>query len=235
MIDRTVAIRLVILTVLAGSVGGLGPQSAAQPQAAGGPGQANTDKWEKSIAAFEKSDQANRPPQQALLFVGSSSIRGWDLNASFPDRRTINRGFGGSELADVIRYADRIILPYNPRVVVVYAGDNDIAHGKSAATVFADYQRLTRKIHAALPETRIVFIAIKPSLKRWKLVAEMRHANEQIRKMAAQHAHLDYVDIDTPMIGEDGKPRGELFKQDGLHLNRQGYALWAKRIRPYLR
>lgn len=193
------------------------------------------DKWEKSIAAFETSDKEMPPPKRALLFVGSSSIRGWDLNESFPDLQTINRGFGGSEIADSIRYADRIIIPHQPKVVVVYAGDNDIAHDKSAETVLADYQKLTRKIHASLPETRIVFVAIKPSVKRWKLVETMRKANQMIRAAAMKDARLVFVDVDKPMIGSDGQPRRELFKEDGLHLNKQGYQLWAELVRPHLR
>ncbi|MDP6554679.1 MAG: SGNH/GDSL hydrolase family protein [Pirellulaceae bacterium] len=196
---------------------------------------AAADKWEKSIAAFESRDKVDPPPQGALLFVGSSSIRGWDLGESFPDRNTINRGFGGSEIADSIRYADRIIIPYQPRVIVVYAGDNDIAHGKDVETVFADYQSLTRTIHASLPKARIVFVAIKPSIKRWELVEEMRKANGMIREATAKDARLEFVDVDTPMIGDDGQPRKDLFKADGLHLNKQGYQLWSKLVRPHLK
>lgn len=224
MTIRRIFLSFLLVAVVAVSIGGA--RVFAQATA--------PDKWEKSIAAFETRDKKDPPPKQALLFVGSSSIRGWDLGESFPDRQTINRGFGGSEIADSIRYADRIIIPYQPRVVVVYAGDNDISHGKSAETVLADYQKLTRTIHAGLPEARIVFVAIKPSIKRWNLVDEMRKANAMIRKAAAKDARLEFVDIDTPMIGDDGQPRKELFKADGLHLNKQGYQLWSKSVRPYL-
>ncbi len=193
------------------------------------------DRWEKAIAAFEARDKTDPPPKHALLFVGSSSIRGWDLGVSFPDRMTINRGFGGSEISDSIRYADRIIIPYQPRVVVVYAGDNDIAKGKDAKTVFKDYRTFTRTIHESLPKARIVFVAIKPSIKRWGLVEEMRKANRMIREATTKDARLEFVDVDTPMIGDDGQPRKELFKADGLHLNKQGYELWAKLVRPHLK
>lgn len=222
MTTRRVLLSLIVSAVTVSSGEGVFAQTAAP------------DKWEKSIAAFEARDKKDPPPKQALLFVGSSSIRGWNLGESFPDRQTINRGFGGSEIADSNRYADRIIIPYQPRVVVVYAGDNDIAHGKNAATVLTDYQKLTRTIHAALPKARIVFVAIKPSIKRWKLVAEMRKANDLIRQAAAKDARLEFVDVDTPMIGDDGQPRKDLFKADGLHLNKQGYQLWAKMVRPHL-
>lgn len=195
----------------------------------------SSDKWEKEIADFEDRDKTDPPPQHALLFVGSSSIRGWDLHESFPDRMTINRGFGGSEIADSIRYANRIIFPYKPRVIVVYAGDNDINNGKDAKTVFKDYQTLTRKIHAKLPKARIVFVAIKPSIKRWRLVEKMRKANQLILEATTKDARLEFVDIDKPMIGDDGLPRKELFKADGLHLNKQGYQLWAEVTRPYLK
>jgi len=196
---------------------------------------AAADKWEKSIVAFEVRDKVDPPPQRALLFLGSSSIRGWDLDESFPDRKTINRGFGGSEIADSICYADRIIIPYQPRVIVVYAGGNDIAHGKYVKTVFKDFQSLTRTIHASLPKARIVFVAIKPSIKRWGMVKEMREANRMIREATAKDDRLEFVDVDTPMIGADGQPRKELFKADGLHLNKQSYQLWSNLVRPHLK
>lgn len=192
-------------------------------------------RWEPAIRAFEARDKEHPPPKGALLFVGSSSIRGWDLGRSFPDLETINRGFGGSQIADSIRYADRIILPHRPRVVVLYAGDNDIAAGKSPEQVFADYRRFVGAVHAELPKTPIVFIAIKPSLARWSLWPKMRRANDLIREFAEERELLDYADIAAPMLGEDGRPRPELFVKDGLHLNAKGYAAWASVVRPFLK
>ena len=192
------------------------------------------DKWEKSIAAFEARDKKDPPPKNALLFVGSSSIRGWDLGESFPDRVTINRGFGGSEISDSIRYADRIIIPYHPRVIIVYAGDNDIAKGKDVKTVFQDYKKLTQAIHDRLPKARIVFVAIKPSIKRWHLWPKMQEANSLISAECARDKRLTYVDVASGMLDDAGQPRKEIFKEDNLHMNRGGYEIWRDALRPVL-
>ncbi|MBU6401342.1 MAG: hypothetical protein KGS61_13585 [Verrucomicrobia bacterium] len=193
-------------------------------------------RWENEIRAFEASDRTNPPPPQANLFVGSSSIRLWKtLPADFPARPVINRGFGGSEIADSTAFADRIIVPYHPRLVVLYAGDNDIAAGNSPERVLADYRAFVRKIETELPNARIAFIAIKPSLARWKLVDNIRNANARVEEFAATDRRQVFIDVFTPMLGPDGRPRPELFAPDGLHLNHKGYAIWATRIRPLLR
>ena len=191
-------------------------------------------RWESQIAAFEEQDKTKPPLRDGILFVGSSSIRGWDLSKSFPDLPVINRGFGGSQVAAATFFVDRIATNYNPRMVVLYAGDNDISHELTPERVAADYQAFVRAVHERLPETRIVFIAIKPSLKRWHLVEPMRRANALIRKFTESDTRQAYADIDTPMIGTDGKPRKSLFKEDGLHLNAEGYKLWAACLRPHL-
>ena len=126
--------------------------------------------WDEAISRFEEADKAQPPAPGGIVFVGGSSIRLWDLKESFPDQTLINRGFGGSQLIDSVQYADRIINKYRPRLVVVYAGDNDLAAGKSAEQVRDDYRALVAKIHTALPETKIVFLAIKPSIARAKLI-----------------------------------------------------------------
>lgn len=191
-------------------------------------------RWETQIAAFESQDRQQPPAGEGILFVGSSSIRGWNLNKYFPDLPVINRGFGGSQLFDSVHFAPRIVLPCKPRTVVLYAGDNDIAQQKSPEQVANDFGQFVKTVHAALPQTRIIFIAIKPSLRRWNLVEQMRQANALIRKQIAADPRLVYVDIDAPMIGADGQPRKELFQADGLHLNDTGYALWASLLRPHL-
>jgi lysophospholipase L1-like esterase len=190
--------------------------------------------WEKAIAAFEKQDRAKPPPKDAILFVGSSSIRLWDLPRSFPDRQVINRGFGGSEIADSVHFAPRILLKYRPRLIVFYAGDNDIAAGRRPERVAADFKEFVRTVHAELPRTKILFLSIKPSIRRWNLVERMRRANELIRDYCKQVKRVEYVDVATPMLGTDGKPRRELFQRDGLHLNAAGYKLWASIVKPLL-
>ena len=171
---------------------------------------AAVSQWEPEIRAFENRDRTNPPPQDAVLFLGSSSIRKWSaLAKDFPGVRVINRGFGGSEIHDSTEFAGRIVFPYHPRIIVFYAGDNDLAAGKSPDQVVAEYTNFIATIHAQLPATRIVFLSIKAS---W----------------------LSYVDIYSLMLGADGKPRKDLFLKDGLHPNEKAYRLWAAKIRPLL-
>lgn len=207
--------------------GGLAPAAEARAQ--------QENRWEPKIRQFEEQDRKAMPPAGGILFVGSSSIVGWKVDECFPGLPVINRGFGGSQVADSVHFADRIVLPYRPKVVVLYAGDNDVASGKSPEQVLGDYRQFVEKVHAGLPETRIVFVAIKPSIRRWHLVDKMREANGLVRAASEKDERLVYVDVDGPMIGDDGKPRAELFKPDGLHLNAEGYKLWSALVLPHLK
>ena len=119
-------------------------------------------------------------------------------------------------------------MPFEPKVVFLYAGDNDMANGKSVEVVTADFQTFAAKIHKALPETQVVFLPIKPSLKRWAIWPEMKKANLAIKALTEKEKHLHYLDTVTPMLGEDGKPMADLFKSDGLHMTEKGYSLWNK-------
>jgi lysophospholipase L1-like esterase len=186
------------------------------------------------IKAFAEWDSKNAVPAEPVLFVGSSSARMWRTHESFPDLPVVNRGFGGSHISDVIFYADRVVLPYRPRVIVFYAGDNDIAGGKSAQRVAQDYRRFVTLVHAKLPATRIVFVTIKPSGQRWSLWPEMNKANALIQDFCKQDARLSFADLATPLLDAGGKPRSDLFLPDQLHLNAQGYALWTKALNPVL-
>ena len=198
------------------------------------PAERSANRWEPRIRAFEAQDKENPPPKDGILFIGSSSIVGWDLGKWFPELPAINRGFGGSEIADSVHFADRIVWPYEPKIIVLYAGDNDIARGKTPQQVLADYRAFVGRVRKKLPQTRIVFVAIKPSIRRWQLVDKMREANRLIRAVTEKDERQVFVDIDPPMIGSDGKPRKELFKPDGLHLNADGYKLWSGLVRPHL-
>ncbi len=152
----------------------------------------------------------------------------------FPHTPVLNRGFGGSQLADVARYASRIVLPYRPRLVLVYAGENDLNEGKSPESVLAAYEDLVQQIHRELPQTRIGFISIKPSPSRWHLEAQMRRANALVREYSMRDPRLFYVDVFTAMLDAQERPREELFLEDRLHLNEAGYALWRAAILPHL-
>lgn len=195
---------------------------------------AEESRWESAIQAFEKEDAERPQPKNGIVFVGSSSIRKWDLKKWFPDFNALNRGFGGSEVSDSLEFADRIIIKYEPRVIVVYAGDNDIAHDKTPQRVYDDFKKLVALIHGKLPKSKIVYIAVKPSIKRWALVDQVREANRLIKEFASNDDLLEFVDIDKPMLGEDGMPRKELFVADGLHLSEDGYALWTSHVKPHL-
>ncbi|MDF1743747.1 MAG: SGNH/GDSL hydrolase family protein [Gimesia sp.] len=191
-------------------------------------------RWEKTISRFEQQDREQGIKEKGVLFVGSSSIRLWDLEKYFPNQPTINRGFGGSEIVDSTHFADRIILKHKPRQIFLYAGDNDISRKRTADEVASDFQNFVKVVHQTLPETRIVFIAIKPSLSRWNLSETMIKANQKIAAQCAKNALLDYADVWKPMLGTDGKPKPELFKSDGLHLNHEGYLIWKKAVQPFI-
>jgi len=202
---------------------------------AGAASAAGTSRWEKTIQAMEERDSKHPPPKGEILLCGSSSARGWNVRKYFPAHKVVNRGFGGSQIHDSTEFAGRIILPLEPRILLLYAGDNDIASGKSPEAVCGNFKLFVQKVHGALPECRIAFIAIKPSIARWKLVGKMREANRLIKAVTEADERLEYVDIDTPMIGDDGQPRRELFAKDGLHLSPEGYELWTKLVLPHLR
>lgn len=194
----------------------------------------SASRWEEAIRNFEEADQESPPATGGVLFIGSSSIRLWDVAAAFPNVPVVNRGFGGSEVADALHFVDRIVIPYQPRTIVLYAGDNDINREKTPCRVHEDFQQFVSAVHAALPETRVLFIAIKPSLSRWGLIHRIRAANALIRADCEEDPLLTYVDVEGPMLGDDGRPRAELFKEDGLHLNDAGYDLWNELVRPHL-
>ncbi len=192
------------------------------------------ERWAPEMAAFEQDDVASPPPKQGLLFVGSSSIRLWDLKQSFPELPAINRGFGGSQMCDSVHYAELLVLKHEPAKIVVYAGDNDIAGGKTPAQVAGDFQAFVAKIRRTLPNTPIIYIAIKPSIARWKLAGKMQQANALIAAQCADDRQVHFLDVWPRMLGDDGQPRKELFRDDGLHLNDAGYQLWAELLSPLL-
>jgi lysophospholipase L1-like esterase len=192
--------------------------------------------WESELAAFARSDLAHPPAAGGILFVGSSSIRLWSgLEQSFgTEVGVIKRGFGGSQLRDCVGNLERLVVKYRPRVVLLYAGDNDIAAGATPEDVQRRFLAFVDGVRARLPDTRIGYISIKPSPSRSALLPSIRAANELIRASTATRDNVEFIDVFTPMVGTDGAPRGELFGPDALHLNADGYALWKSVIAPYV-
>ena len=190
-------------------------------------------RFEHEIAVFEAWDHQNSFPERANLFVGSSSIRFWHTADAFPGKPVINRGFGGSEISDVIYYYDQVIKPYAAAKIFLYAGDNDIDAGKSPEQVFEDYVELAAKVRADFPDTNLIFLSIKPSDARWKKWPKMEQANQLIREFAARDPKLGYVDLASLLLGADGMPK-DVYVMDGLHLNEDGYRLWNQALAPLL-
>ena len=193
------------------------------------------EKWKASIDKFTAADAANPPPKGAILFAGSSSIVKWTtLKTDFPGKFILNRGFGGSELSDLLHYADRIVIPYAPSRIVIYGGENDLQQGQTAAAVHATFRALCEKIHATLPKTRIAFISLKPSPSRPKILPAVIEANRLIAAECARDPRRAFIDIYPAMLDADGQPRRELFVADMLHLNADGYAVWRPLVAPFL-
>ncbi|WDS37496.1 SGNH/GDSL hydrolase family protein [Pseudoxanthomonas sp.] len=191
--------------------------------------------WARDMDDFATQDAANPPPRDAVLFIGSSSIRKWtSLAQDFAGTPVINRGFGGSEVRDSTYYADRIVVPYKPREVVFYAGDNDLNSGRSVQQVVDDTFAFIARVRHDLPGVPFVYISIKPSPSRVELLPKIRQVNAQIAQRAAQLQDVHYVDVLTPMLTPDGQLRPELFQADMLHMKPEGYALWTRLLKPYV-
>jgi lysophospholipase L1-like esterase len=195
----------------------------------------NYAQWDREIGAFVASDRTNPPPQHALLFIGSSTIRKWTtLAEDFPGQPVINRGFGGSEIVDSTHFARQIVFPYAPRMIFFRAGGNDLWAGKTPAQVFEDFEAFVAEVHARLPGTEIFFISWGPTPSRWKQHEKEIALNFMAKEYAAKTPHVQYIETYDMVLGSDGKPRPELFQSDMLHYNAAGYKLLADRVRPYL-
>ena len=193
-------------------------------------------RWDAAFASFAADDAAHPHPPGGVLFVGSSSIRLWgDLERQFEAAPVvIKRGFGGSQLSDCVKHLSRLVLPYRPRTVLVYAGDNDLAAGTPPQEVYRRFVAFVDGVHRELPQTHIAYISIKPSPARAHLLGTIRETNGLIREYAEREDSVDYIDVFTPMLDAEGRPRAELFRADRLHLNGEGYALWQRVIAPHV-
>jgi hypothetical protein len=218
--------RLCVVVIIACLIaGGARAEEAKSPHA----------KWEPAIKAFEAKDAEKLPPNGGIVFVGSSSIVNWNLEDDFGDLPIIKRGFGGSELADSVYFAPRIVTKYEPKTVVLYAGDNDLQNGKKPAQVAADFDAFVKAVHDKLPETKVIVIAVKPSVARWKNIANIRETNRLLAEACAKdEKRLTFLDIAPLMLGDNGEPNPALFLKDGLHVNNVAYKQWSEKLRPLL-
>jgi lysophospholipase L1-like esterase len=207
-----------------------GPPRIAAPAADEDP-----TRFEPEIRAFEDQDRASPPRSGGIVFVGSSSIKNWtDVGSDFPALPVLNRGFGGSTLADVLYYSDRVILRYRPHLVVLYAGDNDLAMGRTPDQVLSDFRRFIKRFRSRLHGSRLVYLSIKPSPARRAYLEAARKTNDLIRTEITRDSLASYIDVFTPMLGPDGQPRPELFSSDSLHMTPAGYQLWRSLLDPVM-
>lgn len=192
-------------------------------------------RWEGEIRRYEAADRRHPPPTGGVLFIGSSSIGLWDgLAADMPGVPVLNRGFGGALVPDVTFYIDRIVTPYRPRTIVFYAGDNDVGEGRSPEQVTSDVMEFLHQARKRLPEVRFVFVSIKPSPVRAHRLPAIQETNRRIRGFLSRLDRTTYIDIHTPMLQENNQIRTQLFRDDGLHMNDEGYALWREIIGPHV-
>ncbi|WOO40325.1 GDSL-type esterase/lipase family protein [Rubellicoccus peritrichatus] len=228
------SIRLITYLVFAISIAGISAQ--AQSTDAGKNYPDPSTRFVKPIEKFEAADAKKMPPEGAIVCIGSSSMRGWhgSIQKDLDPLTIIPRGFGGSNMNDALYYADRIVIPYKPRAVVVYEGDNDVAQKVSPEKIADTTRAFVDKIHAELPDCRIYFLSVKPSIRRWDMWPDMVKTNELIEAICAEDDRLTYIDVATVMLDEEGMPKKHIFKKDDLHMTRDGYALWRDQVRPVL-
>ncbi len=194
------------------------------------PGTARAARWEKEVSAIEKRLKGSPPKTGGVVFAGSSSTRLWKLDESFPGKGYVNVGFGGSEIRDSTIAAPRIIAPNRPKAVVLYAGDNDIASGRTPAQVAADFRAFVAAVRKDAPDCKVYFIAVKPSIARWNKQDVQAKANGLVKAACDADPKLGYIDVAPLMLGPDGRPLPELFVKDGLHMSPAGYARWTAAV-----
>jgi hypothetical protein len=194
-------------------------------------------KWEKDIQAFEKLDATEPDPADAILFTGSSSIRLWStIKEDLAPYTIIQRGYGGAKLTDFAFYADRIIYPHKFKALALFVA-NDITGGKNDRTpeeVLGLYQNIVKQVRKKYKEEPIFFIQITPTNSRWRVWDKITEANNLIKNYSSQEEGLYFIETDDRFFGDDGKPRAELFRDDQLHLNADGYEIWTAVIKEKL-
>jgi lysophospholipase L1-like esterase len=215
-------------------LGGLSRIAGGQPAA---PPKIDPLRFTAEIEAFEKEDKATPPPKDAIVVTGASSIRRWHptIREDLAPLTIIPRGFGGSTMEDALYWIDRVAITYAPRAVVVYEGDNDTGRYQvPPAKIAEQFVAMVKKIHTALPKTRVYVIGIKPSVSRWEVWPVSVKANELLKAYADKEDLVEYIDVAKTMLQPDGHVMTDIFVEDNLHLNPKGYKIWSAAVRAVL-
>jgi len=192
---------------------------------------ASTNRFEPEVLKFEALDRKVPPPPRPILFVGSSSIRLWThLPTSIHGRPVLNRGFGGSRFKDLLRFFNRVVLPYGPSVVVVYEGDNDLAEGQTPAEIAQDLAVFLERAETELRGTSILLLTVKPSPSRVHLLEVQSEFNRRLKLLPQSHPRVRVIDVASPLLDSRGKPDPRFFAADRLHLNADGYEAWRQPV-----
>lgn len=192
----------------------------------------------EEIRKFAQADAAVSPVAGQIVLYGSSTFRFWktaETDCAFGNLKVVNRGFGGSQTVDALRYFERVIVPHRPRYLFFYEGDNDINAGKSVDSVFQDIRLFVKKVRGQLPETRLVIFSIKPSPSRLALLDKQRVLNKRLKRLAKRTKNIYFLDTATPMLDASDKPNPALFIQDMLHMKPEGYVLWTQKVQEFLK
>ncbi|HZB14453.1 MAG TPA: SGNH/GDSL hydrolase family protein [Chryseolinea sp.] len=194
----------------------------------------NPERFAKEVDSIVAANQSFQK-DNLVLFTGSSSIRLWkDLNAAFPKHNVLNMGFGGSEMADLLYFTDKLIVPFHPKQIFIYEGDNDLSVGRTAEQIIASADSILLLVRQHLPEAEVIFISPKPSLKRWELKAKYEDFNKKLRAWTSKKRNVRFADVWTPMLDRNGNVMQDIFIADGLHLNEKGYSIWASALKKYV-
>jgi lysophospholipase L1-like esterase len=191
--------------------------------------------FENEIRNYEKQDSISLPKKGQILFIGSSSFRIWkSFAADLAGIDAINRGFGGSTMTDALYYFDRMVVKYAPRTVVVYEGDNDLAKGKSLEDLAKEYEAFSNRLKMALPKTKLVYLAVRPSLARIAIVDKQKEFNLWLENYCKSQKGRFYLDMHSPFYLADGTLMPDIFVADRLHLNEKGYQIFSAKIREFI-
>ena len=231
---RTAALFALAVALFTGGLSLVLAEPAAQAAQQEAPRKIEPERFAEAFEAFAAEDEASPPPDGAIVITGSSSIRRWhpSMKEDLAPLTVIPRGFGGSTMEDALYWIDRVAIQYKPRAVVIYEGDNDTgSYQVPPAKIAEQFEATVAKIHAALPETRVYVVSVKPSVSRWAIWSEAVKANELLQAIAAKNDRVTYIDVATPMLQPNGDVMTDIFVDDDLHLNPKGYEIWSAAIR----